>query len=93
MPFISFKTGSTPTLHSDIEYPKMLNNLGSFYQSACSMKSIMDPSRVHVLYGMSKDFFAYWMRVGVLQTQDANLYEDVSSIKWQYPIASKAKTQ
>jgi aspartate/methionine/tyrosine aminotransferase len=53
------------------------------FTSALSIKldAIISPSKVHVLYGMSKDFCANGMRLGVLQTRNEDLLEAVASIK------------
>ncbi|KAH8586954.1 putative aminotransferase class I and II family protein [Bisporella sp. PMI_857] len=44
------------------------------------LENLIDPKQLHVLYGMSKDFCANGLRLGVLQTRNIDLYEAVSSI-------------
>ncbi|KAJ5736849.1 Pyridoxal phosphate-dependent transferase major region subdomain 2 [Penicillium malachiteum] len=60
------------------------NPLGKCYQfiSALSidLEGIIDVSRVHIMYGMSKDFCANGLRLGVLQTRNEDLLEAVASI-------------
>ncbi|GAB1191006.1 hypothetical protein APSETT444_000175 [Aspergillus pseudonomiae] len=44
------------------------------------LSEIIDQNLVHVLYGMSKDYGASGLRVGVLQSRNKNLTEAVSAI-------------
>jgi aspartate/methionine/tyrosine aminotransferase len=45
------------------------------------MEGIMDTKLIHVIYGMSKDFCANGLRLGVIQTRNNDLHEAASSIK------------
>ncbi|KGO59252.1 Pyridoxal phosphate-dependent transferase, major region, subdomain 2 [Penicillium expansum] len=52
------------------------------FTSALSMNldGIISQSRIHIMYGMSKDFCANGLRLGVLQTRNKDLLEAVASI-------------
>ncbi|KAJ5939718.1 Pyridoxal phosphate-dependent transferase major region subdomain 2 [Penicillium verhagenii] len=52
------------------------------FESVLSMNldNIISKYRVHVMYGMSKDFCANGLRLGVLQTRNNDLLEAVASI-------------
>lgn len=45
------------------------------------MVNVIAPERVHVLYGMSKDFCANGLRLGAIHTRNIPLHEAMLSIK------------
>ncbi|KAF3092465.1 hypothetical protein TWF706_009033 [Orbilia oligospora] len=45
-----------------------------------NMEDIVDPTRVHVLYGMSKDFSSNGLRLGLMVSRNQQLVEAMSSI-------------
>ncbi|EGX50052.1 hypothetical protein AOL_s00076g403 [Orbilia oligospora ATCC 24927] len=58
------------------------NNDAVEFQSVLSinMEDIVDPMRVHVLYGMSKDFSSNGLRLGLVVSRNPQLVEAMSSI-------------